>query len=377
MGRPPQVVRRARPSGPGPADVREPEVARGRALPHDVPDGRAISPGGVSAVARRRPAELHARHRRGTRARAGKGGGFNRDPAGVCVGSDSRDTTPRPRRGVRAADAARRSAIAGGLAAHRAGPGRQLSPDRDAGPGCRPDHRERLQQDREALERVLAQAGDTAGLSPDALAVVGSVQSNPDLVGALGELTSKRASLRALRYKYSDQYPPVQRLIEEITTLQRQTIPTLARGLLAQLTAREADLGRRLGTDSRTLRDIPARAIEEARLRRDVSLSENLFTMLQQRYEEARLAEASTIPDVRILDAAVVSRRPVQDLAGRLIVMGFCGSFGLAVVGAVLLDRIDPRVRYPDQDRKSTRLNSSHTVISYAVFCLKKKKNET
>src|SRR5436190_4646823 len=28
------------------------------------------------------------------------------------------------------------------------------------------------------------------------------------------------------------------------------------------------------------------------------------------------------------------------------------------------------------QDRKSTRLNSSHTVISYAVFCLKKKKQK-
>src|SRR5260221_5516936 len=28
-----------------------------------------------------------------------------------------------------------------------------------------------------------------------------------------------------------------------------------------------------------------------------------------------------------------------------------------------------------DVDRKSTRLNSSHTVISYAVFCLKKKKH--
>src|ERR1039457_3587653 len=28
-----------------------------------------------------------------------------------------------------------------------------------------------------------------------------------------------------------------------------------------------------------------------------------------------------------------------------------------------------------DPDRKSTRLNSSHLVISYAVFCLKKKKN--
>src|SRR5438132_9882804 len=32
--------------------------------------------------------------------------------------------------------------------------------------------------------------------------------------------------------------------------------------------------------------------------------------------------------------------------------------------------------RRPQQDRKSTRLNSSHTVISYAVFCLKKKKKK-
>src|SRR2546422_1469659 len=32
---------------------------------------------------------------------------------------------------------------------------------------------------------------------------------------------------------------------------------------------------------------------------------------------------------------------------------------------------------FPSRDRKSTRLNSSHGYISYAVFCLKKKKHET
>src|SRR5437660_8815514 len=31
----------------------------------------------------------------------------------------------------------------------------------------------------------------------------------------------------------------------------------------------------------------------------------------------------------------------------------------------------------PEIDRKSTRLNSSHVAISYAVFCLKKKNNRT
>src|SRR5256885_6118885 len=41
----------------------------------------------------------------------------------------------------------------------------------------------------------------------------------------------------------------------------------------------------------------------------------------------------------------------------------------LGVVGAVAVHEVG--------DRKSTRLNSSHLVISYAVFCLKKKKTST
>src|SRR5256885_10947282 len=40
---------------------------------------------------------------------------------------------------------------------------------------------------------------------------------------------------------------------------------------------------------------------------------------------------------------------------------------------AVVAQHHPPRER----DRKSTRLNSSHLVISYAVFCLKKKKKNT
>src|SRR5258708_29631793 len=36
--------------------------------------------------------------------------------------------------------------------------------------------------------------------------------------------------------------------------------------------------------------------------------------------------------------------------------------------------RIKRRTRLLNTDRKSTRLNSSHQIISYAVFCLKKKK---
>src|SRR2546427_11684882 len=52
----------------------------------------------------------------------------------------------------------------------------------------------------------------------------------------------------------------------------------------------------------------------------------------------------------------------------QLIDIGLCGLF----LGLVRVE--DRRTVLAPQDRKSTRLNSSHSQISYAVFCLKKKK---
>src|SRR5256885_11767057 len=46
---------------------------------------------------------------------------------------------------------------------------------------------------------------------------------------------------------------------------------------------------------------------------------------------------------------------------------------GQAALGQVLLRAVEHAPQVGAADRKSTRLNSSHLVISYAVFCLKKK----
>src|SRR5215204_1716584 len=82
--------------------------------------------------------------------------------------------------------------------------------------------------------------------------------------------------------------------------------------------------------------------------------------------------------------ALVEGRRaadPVQDLRRRVAGLQHAHAQLGGPVGALCL-RLAPRVRGALDvaqhllrlDRKSTRLNSSHTVISYAVFCLKKKK---
>src|SRR5438270_6558880 len=51
------------------------------------------------------------------------------------------------------------------------------------------------------------------------------------------------------------------------------------------------------------------------------------------------------------------------------------GAGGGAAGAGCLLDHLLQAARR-EQDRKSTRLNSSHSQISYAVFCLKKKKKK-
>src|SRR5256885_5430093 len=51
------------------------------------------------------------------------------------------------------------------------------------------------------------------------------------------------------------------------------------------------------------------------------------------------------------------------------------GRYGGEEFGVILPETRAAGAEDRAEDRKSTRLNSSHLVISYAVFCLKKKKN--
>src|SRR3712207_7427924 len=82
-------------------------------------------------------------------------------------------------------------------------------------------------------------------------------------------------------------------------------------------------------------------------------------------------------------DALPISNRPAEDPGDN--------QFGAIWVTepAVIIRFTDPKheftlpptkfaaLTFSEKDRKSTRLNSSHANISYAVFCLKKKKKDT
>ena len=213
-----------------------------------------------------------------------------------------------------------------------------------------------VQRDRQALERALAQKGDS-GPPVEALQAIGAVQKSAELSLALQELTTKQATLRALRYRYTEASEPVQRVRGEVQTLLRNTIPTLARGLDSDLAAREEQLGRRADAAFGYLHDLPPLALEEARLQRDVTIAEQLFTTVQQSYNQTQLAAVSTLPDVRILDRATAPDRPDRNWTPLFACASFVVSLGLAVFGVIMLDGLDHKVRYPEHVTHQMRLS--------------------
>lgn len=204
---------------------------------------------------------------------------------------------------------------------------------------------EQVRRDRQAILSAIA----GGGVSVEALEVVPSVRSSSQLVAALNELASTRAELRTLRFRYTDEHAAVAEVADRAQRLERDIVPGLARSLAAQLASRDQTIQAQISDASRELEQIPPRAIEEARLRRQVTVSENLYTNIQRRFEETRLASASTSPDIRVLDRAGVPQSPINDEKARLLLMAVMGSLGLGLLGAIARDRFDHTLRYADQ----------------------------
>ncbi|HEX9085490.1 MAG TPA: polysaccharide biosynthesis tyrosine autokinase, partial [Gemmatimonadaceae bacterium] len=160
----------------------------------------------------------------------------------------------------------------------------------------------------------------------------------------------------------TDANPRIKQLSETVRVLQYETIPQIVQSVITTLRTRERDLGARLETQSTELRAIPTRTIEEMRLARQVSASENLYGVLKARYEEVSLAEAQTTPDLSILDFAVPPTRPNSNDAPRLLFLAVLASFGIAVAIALLHDRLDRRFRYPEQATNELGLTIAGTV---------------
>lgn len=203
-----------------------------------------------------------------------------------------------------------------------------------------------------SAQTVIADAvadGVVDGGDAFALEAVQEVRETSDLMAALNELNQANAELRTLRQQYFDEYGLVIAKQAQIDSLQSITIPRLAETLRIELGRREGARRAQIRSTTQQLAAIPQQTSRQLELEREYDLANNLYLGIKQKYDEAKIAAVSSLPDVRIADRAVVPRRPSADSRPVWFLMSSLGGLGIALLGVLLLDRHDRRVRFPEQ----------------------------
>ncbi|MGI9077412.1 MAG: polysaccharide biosynthesis tyrosine autokinase, partial [Gemmatimonadaceae bacterium] len=176
-----------------------------------------------------------------------------------------------------------------------------------------------------------------------------SVSTSAELAQTIRDLSLKEANLRAARVTFTDSSRVVQTLVRDVQTLRSQQLPQLTADLIADLRQREGDLSQQIDRAATEIRGIPARTIEEQRLRRNVASKDALYQNIQTKYEGVRLQALSTDDAITVLDTAIVPQRPTTNKSAQIILMAFGASLALGIGGALALDLMDKRFRYPEQ----------------------------
>jgi capsular exopolysaccharide synthesis family protein len=228
-----------------------------------------------------------------------------------------------------------------------------------------------IRADRRQLEAVVERAKQ-GGFVADAFLTIGAVKGAPQLGAALADLSKAEGDYATNGRRYTAEHPIMTQLAAQIQQLRTVRIPALAQALIDQLRAQESDLERRIQSEGAELRSVPTVTINESRLQRELDAANELYKMLASRFEEAKLAELGSAPDIHVLEEAVTPTRPSRNTAPKIIMLAMVASIGLAVGLALMLDQMDRRFRYPEQVTNELGL----TILGAVPACKKNRAGE-
>lgn len=178
--------------------------------------------------------------------------------------------------------------------------------------------RNTLEAERAALQRLMdditreAETSDPTAPSPfTRLISFPSLLRNAatsELLRTLNQANSEKSELLRRRTLQDPDVVSISSRIHEIEAQLRGTAQTYLQGLTNQVRAYDQTLAQ-FGTE---LGRIPAKELQLARLAREQAVLEEVFTLLQNRLQEARIAQAIEDPTIRQIDPAIRESTPVR-----------------------------------------------------------------
>lgn len=179
----------------------------------------------------------------------------------------------------------------------------------------------------------------------------GIVSSDPMVAGLTAKLSDLEVQKRALRTEYTEAHPSVKVLQEQIDEVQKKILSTYETGL-ANLAKQQGALSQQLAHYEGLLRNVPEAERDLARLTRLSKVAADTYTFLLQKHGEARIAMASTISSINIVDPAIVPRAPIRPIKDLYLLLGLIVGLALGAGLAIFQDYLDDTIKDGDEAKR-------------------------
>ena len=167
--------------------------------------------------------------------------------------------------------------------------------------------------------------------------------------------------------KVSARNPIYQDLLIQIVTLETNTI---------SLDAKMEAISKTIKEYEKRLEKLPEKELQLARLERAVKVSENIYLLLLEKYQEARINEVMELGDIRVIDEARVPGSPIKPNKKLNLAIGGILGLMLGVMLVFFLEYMDNTIKTTEDVERTLNLPILGVIPKDTPEKKKRKKNE-
>ncbi|MRR34480.1 polysaccharide biosynthesis tyrosine autokinase [bacterium] len=179
-------------------------------------------------------------------------------------------------------------------------------------------------------------------------------RDNPLVAGMAQQLAELEVQRQGLLTEATENHPAVKNIKNQIDELQRK-IKAAYESDLRSLDKQETDITTQLGRYEGLLKALPEAERDLAKLTRVTKVNADIYTFLLQKHEEARIARASTISNIAVVDPAITPDAPVKPQKKKNLLLGLLVGCMLGVGLAFFQEYLDDTIKDVDGAKKELR----------------------
>ncbi|HOX99644.1 MAG TPA: polysaccharide biosynthesis tyrosine autokinase [Smithella sp.] len=206
--------------------------------------------------------------------------------------------------------------------------------------------RQQIEFAREALKKAMKE---------DKVYVPGIMMSNPNVETLAAKLADLEVQKKALLTSYTEAHQAVKTVQNQIDEVQNKLLGIYETSRF-NLAKQEEAIRSQLSAYEKEMQALPNVERDLARLTRVSKVNSDIYTFLLQKHEEARIAKASTISNIVIVDPAITPGRPVKPKVGQNLLLGLLFGLALGIGLAFFQEYLDDTIKDAEEAKRATGL---------------------